>query len=98
MMALTSTVTRDASQDALVVALTGELGIATAPIARQSLLKGYAECPSTLVVDLTDVRVDHQATLTVFPAAQRYAAQGAYVALLVCGLGPRFAGTASLGS
>jgi anti-anti-sigma regulatory factor len=98
MMALTPTVTRDATQDALVVALTGELGISTAPVARQSLLKCYAECPAAVVVDLTDVRVDHQATLTVFPATQRYAEQGAYVALLLCGLDPDLAGSAALGS
>ncbi len=96
-MALTATVTRDATQDALVLALAGELGLATAPYARQSVLKCYAECPSAVVVDLSDVRVDHHTTLTVFAATQRYAQQGAYAALLLCGLDPELSDSVALG-
>ncbi|GAA1029595.1 hypothetical protein GCM10009557_18650 [Virgisporangium ochraceum] len=59
---------------AAVVRLAGALTFDTAPDARVSLLKAVAAQPVVVVVDVTDLMVPDDVSLTLFPAIARHAA------------------------
>jgi anti-anti-sigma regulatory factor/anti-sigma regulatory factor (Ser/Thr protein kinase) len=75
----------------VIVRLDGPLTARTAPVVRGVLLKGLAECPTALIVDVGRVDVDSDLPLTVFRAAQRQAAQWPGIPVLLCRPGPALA-------
>jgi len=99
MAALTTEVSRDLDADVTVVRPAGRLSLATASGLRSALLKCMTECPSAIVVDLSDCVTVSTVALTVFPAvAQHHAAQPS-VAMLLCGMRrPTGPGPAALGT
>ncbi|BFU45002.1 hypothetical protein KRMM14A1004_32390 [Krasilnikovia sp. MM14-A1004] len=68
----------------LVVRLSGELSMASAPQVRTALSKALAEQPDAVVVDLTDLVVRQPAAVSVFLAVNRQAAMWPGTPLLVC--------------
>jgi anti-sigma regulatory factor (Ser/Thr protein kinase)/anti-anti-sigma regulatory factor len=81
---LTSTVDRDLDSGVITLRFAGDLTLAATPTMRTALLKGLAECPLALVVDLAELTVTSPVALTVLVAAQRRPRNGPPVALLVC--------------
>jgi hypothetical protein len=64
--------TADLLTGVITVAPAGDLTVMTAPILRAALFKSTAQCPDAVVVDLSELRVDHPSRLAVFPAAARH--------------------------
>ena len=86
MAALTTDVSRDLGADVTIVRPAGRLTLATVPGLRSALLKCMTECPSAIVVDLSDCLIENSVALTVVPAvAQHHVAQPS-VAVLLCGM------------
>ncbi|MCU7727964.1 STAS domain-containing protein [Actinoplanes sp. KI2] len=70
--------------DRLLVRLSGELSLASAPAVRAALLKALVEQPGAVVVDLTEVRVRQPSAMAVFTAIGRQAAMWPGTPLLLC--------------
>jgi hypothetical protein len=62
------------SHAAAVVQLDGALTVATAPDARNALLKAVAEEPDVVVADVSTLTAPEDVVLTLFPAIARHAA------------------------
>ncbi|MEU4623831.1 ATP-binding protein [Actinoplanes sp. NPDC023801] len=68
----------------LMVALSGELGLANSTQVRDRLLKCLAEQPDSLLVDLSAMRVQQPLALAIFPAVMRQAARWPGTPVLFC--------------
>jgi anti-sigma regulatory factor (Ser/Thr protein kinase) len=84
MAALSTAVDKDLDRGFTVVALAGELSLATTPLVRTELLKCLAECPLAVIVDVERLLVTSPVALTVFPAVQHHQRHGPSVALSLC--------------
>jgi anti-anti-sigma regulatory factor len=71
----------------LVVGLTGELCLQTAPKVRLTLLKGLVEQPDAILVDLAELTISEPTAITVFSAVARQAAIWPGTPLLLCAPG-----------
>ena len=83
MEALTTTIRRDVDADVTVVWAHGLLNMVTAPLMRTTLLKCPADCPSAVVVDMSQCQVVTPLTMTVFRATTKRATQPMPAVLLV---------------
>jgi hypothetical protein len=68
-----------------IVEFSGLLDLRSVPAVRGVLLKCVAECPSAVVVDLTELTVTGPTVVLVFPSVQRRAAVWPAVPLLLAG-------------
>jgi hypothetical protein len=80
----------DRAEDLTTVYLSGALTLARVPQVRGILLKCLVECPSAVLVDLTDLTADSDLPLVVFPTVIRCARDwpGAPPVLLYAPSGP----------
>ncbi len=100
MAALMTTVDHDLVADVTVVRARGWLDLRTAVVLRAALLKCISECPSAIVVDVSDCLAGAPAALTVFPAVASHQTAHPTVAVLLCGVTAEFVrsgGAAALG-
>jgi anti-sigma regulatory factor (Ser/Thr protein kinase) len=100
MAALTTTVNHDLVADVTVVRVRGWLDLRTAALMRAALLKCVSECPSAIVVDVSDCLAGVPAALTVFPAVFCHQSAQPIVAGLLSGVSKEFVrdgGAAALG-
>ena len=67
--------TIEAAASHVLIRMSGVLGVASAPIAREGLAKCLATQPTAIVVDVTSLRIDDPAALTIFGVAARDAAE-----------------------
>jgi anti-anti-sigma regulatory factor len=73
---------------ATCVTVSGSMAMASVAALRTVLLKCLAECPTAVIVDLSQVTVQETLALSVFPAVRQHAADWPAVPLLLCGLRP----------
>ena len=100
MAQLSTAVVRNLDADITTVRVDGVLDLHTAAEMRSVLVKVIAECPSALVVDVSDCTAAHPAALTVFPAVTRHHAWQPVVPVLLSGADQSFlayGGQAALG-
>ena len=101
MATLTTTVRHDVSADVVFIKATGGLDLRTANVMRALLLRCRAECPTAIVVDITECSADAPAALTVFPSVARHQDAHPLVTILLCGVTSDFlrnGGSAALGA
>jgi anti-sigma regulatory factor (Ser/Thr protein kinase) len=101
MAALMTIVDHDLVADVTVVRARGWLDLRTAVLMRAALLKCISECPSAIVVDVSDCLAGAPAALTVFPAVASHQTAQPTVAVLLCGVTKEFVrngGAAALGA
>lgn len=99
MIELIARLQRDPLADVVTVRVTGRLTLKTAPRLRDTLLKGVAECPSTIIVDLSECDIESPSMLAVFPSVIDHRRTQPAVSMLVHGLhsDPWGGGLAALG-
>ena len=100
MATLTTTVDHDLGADVTVVRVRGWLDLRTVVLMRAALLKCISECPSAIVVDVSDCLAGAPAALTVFPAVASHQTAQPTVAVMLCGVTEEFVrsgGAAALG-
>jgi anti-sigma regulatory factor (Ser/Thr protein kinase) len=90
MAALTTVVAPDLDRRITTITAHGWLDFATAPALRAALQKAAAECPSAVIVDVSDCDSGSAAVLTVFPAAVRSEPTRPSVPVMLCGARPGF--------
>jgi len=79
------TVESVADQAALLVRPVGSLTMRNRRRLRSAVLKCLADCPTAVVVDLSDCRLADQLAAAVFVAVRREAAAGPAINVLLCG-------------
>ncbi|MGE5829134.1 MAG: hypothetical protein ACM30G_12360 [Micromonosporaceae bacterium] len=87
MVGLATTVSRDLESDVTLLRAYGRLDLLTAPRMRAAMLKCIAECPSAVVVDISDCAAYSAAALSVFPAVGRVQTDQPAVPVLLAGIG-----------
>jgi len=92
MTAAALTCVREIDAPVAVVRLSGRLDLATAVDVRTALYKALTEQPAAIVVDLSDLTVHDDVTLTVFLAFARSAAGWPGCPVLLCGAAGTLAG------
>jgi anti-sigma regulatory factor (Ser/Thr protein kinase)/anti-anti-sigma regulatory factor len=101
MTELRTAIVRNLDTDVTTVRANGVLDLRTAAEMRAVLLKVISECPSAVVIDVSDCAVAHPAALAVFAAAMRHHAWQPVVAVSLGGADPSFfahGGRAALGN
>ena len=81
MTELRTAIVRNLDTDVTTVRANGVLDLRTAAEMRAVLLKVISECPSAVVIDVSDCAVAHPAALAVFAAAMRHHAWQPVVAV-----------------
>jgi len=81
----------------LLVRLTGELSVATAPAVRAALMKHVVEQPDALLVDVSGLVIGDAQALAVFAAVRRQAALWPATPVLLCRPGPGMAAELATG-
>jgi anti-sigma regulatory factor (Ser/Thr protein kinase)/anti-anti-sigma regulatory factor len=89
MVGLTTTVSRDLETDVTLLRAYGRLDLVTAPMMRAALLKCIAECPSAVVVDISDCAAYSATALAVFPAVGKAQTNQPAVPVLLAGVTER---------
>ena len=72
-----ATVTVSQVSDAIVLTVSGEIDMATAPALEQAVLRSLTEHPVTLVIDLTGAQFFSSAGIAVLVLAHRRSVEGA---------------------
>jgi anti-anti-sigma factor len=86
MAGLTATVDHDAAADITIIAVEGDLDLASSTTLRATLLKALVGCPFAIIVDMTHCRVINTAALALFPSVSRRNASRPAVLIAVVGL------------
>jgi anti-sigma regulatory factor (Ser/Thr protein kinase) len=98
MFPFTTLVRHDLAADITVMRVSGPLNLRNGVQLRSALLKCVSECPTAVVVDVSECVPETPALLSVFPTVARTHGQP-QVAIILCGADREFrrAGTAALG-
>jgi anti-anti-sigma regulatory factor len=68
-----------------VIRLCGELSVATAPLVRGAVLKAIAGQPAMIVIEASELTVENDIALTLFPTVARHAAAWPGISVVLAG-------------
>ncbi len=100
MSPLITSIRHDLAADVTVMQVSGRLNRQNAVHMRSALHKCVSECPTAVVVDVSECSAETPSVLSLFPTVARTRGTQPQVEIILCGAGRRFAqdGTAALGS